>query len=120
MLIHIPGSEVSKNFESLRLLLAKNPHVTSVSLSVAGLTGQMATFRFIQKKVTSVGEPMNIMSVSFDFFKTAGIPVIRGREFTRDRANDTLLGVILNETAVSRLGFTNETVLGKRSRSVKF
>jgi putative ABC transport system permease protein len=113
MLIHIPGSEVSKNFESLHELLSKNPHVTGVSLSGGRLDGSNGDVPIYTQKSYPVGEPMNIMSVSFDFFKTAGIPVIRGREFTRERAYDTLLGVILNESAVKRLGFTNEKAMGK-------
>jgi putative ABC transport system permease protein len=114
MLIHIPGSEVTNNFESLRVLLSKNPNVSSVSLGGGRLDGTNGDVPIFTEKSYPVGEPMNIMSVSFDFFRTAGIPVIRGREFTRDRAYDTLLGVILNETAVKRLGFTNETALGKQ------
>jgi putative ABC transport system permease protein len=114
MLIHIPGSEVAKNFDPLSMRLSKNPNVTSVSLGGGRFDGTNGDVPIYTQNSFPVGEPMNIMSVSFDFFKTAGIPIIRGREFTRERAFDTLLGVILNETAVRRLGFTNETAIGKQ------
>ncbi len=114
MLIHIPGSEVEKNFEALRIRLSKNPDITGVSLGGGRLNGSNGDVPIYTQNSYPVGEPMNIMSVSFDFFKTAGIPVIRGKEFTRENAYDTLRGVILNESAARRLGFTPESAIGKQ------
>ncbi len=114
MLIHIPGTEVSKNFEPLRDRLSKNPNVTGVSLGGGRLNGTNGDVPIYTQNNYPVGEPMNIMSVTFDFFKTAGIPIVRGKEFTRERAYDTLRGVILNESAARQLGFTQEAAIGKQ------
>jgi putative ABC transport system permease protein len=112
MLIHIPGTEVAKNFDALRVRLSKNPVVTSVSLGGGRLNGSNGDVPIYTQKSFPIGEPMNIMSVSFDFFKTAGIPVILGKEFTREHDYDTLRGVILNESAARRLGFTPGSAIG--------
>jgi putative ABC transport system permease protein len=53
----------------------------------------------------TVGMPHN--RVEHDFFKTYGMTIIAGRDFSFDIPTDAAEAFILNETAVKRLGFKN-------------
>ncbi len=56
----------------------------------------------------------------FDYVETLGLKIIAGRNFSRDFATDKTQAVLLNETAVKMLGWTNEEVLGKTIRNTMF
>jgi putative ABC transport system permease protein len=47
------------------------------------------------------------MYIDYNFLKTMGIQVIKGREFSQDFGSDLTQSVILNETAVRELGITD-------------
>ncbi|MCK7476787.1 MAG: hypothetical protein M0C28_03915 [Candidatus Moduliflexus flocculans] len=51
--------------------------------------------------------------VEQDFFKTYGMTIVAGRDFSEDIPTDAAEAFILNETAVRRLGFKSpEAALG--------
>jgi putative ABC transport system permease protein len=54
----------------------------------------------------------NIYHVDYDYLRTLGIHIIKGRNFSKDFATDSD-GVVINETAVNELGWTNDNAVGK-------
>jgi putative ABC transport system permease protein len=60
-----------------------------------------------------LGQTTNYYSVSADYFKAMGIPLIRGRLFTERDATNSLLVAIINETMARNL-FPDEDPIGKR------
>jgi putative ABC transport system permease protein len=54
----------------------------------------------------------NIYHVDYDYLRTLGIHIIKGRNFSKDFATDSD-GVVINETAVHELGWTNDNAVGK-------
>ncbi len=116
MLIHMPGNEVARYFGPLRDRLDRDPYVVNTSLAGGKLDGNTGDVPIYTENTSPAAQPMNIFSVSFDFFKTAGIPVLKGREFSYGNAYDSLQGVILNESAVRAIGWRPETAMGKRIR----
>ncbi len=116
LLIHMPGEELARKFEFLRNKFSQNPDVADVSIAGGRFDGSNGSVPIFTETTSPLGEPMSIFSVAMDFFKTAGIPVLRGKEFTNEEAYDTLSGVILNESAVNALGWKPETAIGKRIR----
>ena len=56
---------------------------------------------------------MQTVWTDFDFIETMGFELAAGRSFSREHASDASLAFILNEAAVQRLGWTNETAIGK-------
>jgi len=56
-----------------------------------------------EKVRNTVGMPHN--RVEHDFFKTYGMTIVAGRDFSVDIPSDATEAFILNETAVQRLGF---------------
>ncbi|MFZ5939073.1 MAG: FtsX-like permease family protein [Bacteroidota bacterium] len=55
--------------------------------------------------------------VRYEFLETFDIPVVAGRGFSRDFPADTANAIMINETMVKNLGWTNESAIGKRIRS---
>jgi putative ABC transport system permease protein len=54
----------------------------------------------------------NIYHVDYDYLRTLGIRVIKGRNFSKDFSTDSA-GVVINEAAVRELGWTNDNAIGK-------
>lgn len=55
--------------------------------------------------------------VRYDFIETFDIPVVEGRAFSRNFPADTSEAVMINESMVRHLGWTNEEAIGKGIRS---
>jgi len=55
----------------------------------------------------------NIYHVDYDYLRTLGIHILRGRNFSKDFATDSASGVVINEAAVRELGWTNDNAVGK-------
>jgi putative ABC transport system permease protein len=55
--------------------------------------------------------------VRYDFIETFSIPVVEGRAFSRDFPSDTSEAIMINESMVRHLGWTNEEAIGKAIRS---
>jgi putative ABC transport system permease protein len=55
---------------------------------------------------------VNFAVVDHDFIKSLGIKMVNGRDFQEDMPSDTLLGVIVNETFVKRMAWTEP--IGKK------
>lgn len=54
--------------------------------------------------------------VRYDFIETFDIQVVTGRAFSRDFASDTSSAIMINESMVKHLGWTNEEAIGKKIR----
>ncbi|MFC2121791.1 ABC transporter permease, partial [Bacteroidota bacterium] len=52
--------------------------------------------------------------VRFDFIETFDIEVVEGRAFSTDYPSDSTEAIMINETMVANLGWTNEEAIGKR------
>jgi len=55
----------------------------------------------------------NIYHVDYDYLRTLGIQILKGRNFSKEFATDSLAGVVINEAAVRELGWTNDNAVGK-------
>ena len=55
---------------------------------------------------------INFAIVDHDFIEALGINIVQGREFGEDMPSDTLSGVVVNETFVKRMGWSDP--IGKR------
>ena len=54
--------------------------------------------------------------VRYDFIETFNIQVVQGRSFSRDFPSDTSEAIMINESMVKHLGWTNEEAIGKAVR----
>jgi len=65
----------------------------------------IAMFQHFQDKEVRV--QVEAMYVDFNFLETMGIKLVEGRSFSTEFGSDPMLSVILNETAVKKLGIEN-------------
>lgn len=113
LLLRMNGADMTKNLRALKLGLMQNPEVSDVSVGGGRMDGDNGNVSIVTETIPD-GTPMPIDAATFDFFKTIGIEVLAGREFTETRPSDTLRGVIINELAAKQLGWTPEQALGKK------
>jgi putative ABC transport system permease protein len=85
--------------------IKSNPNVIMAAGVMEGLPmrGSMSTMHpHFQDKTLKVN--VEGLAVDYNFLQTMGIEILEGREFSLDFGSDLNLSVILNETAVKRLG----------------
>src|SRR5215471_339508 len=54
----------------------------------------------------------NIFHVDYDYLRTLGIHLLKGRNFSKDFSTDSST-IVINEAAVRELGWTNDNAVGK-------
>jgi predicted permease len=101
-------------FERVEDALAALPGVTSVSASTVGLIGGSNWNNGVAVQGFDAGPDTNITSsfslIGPDFFKTLGIPLIAGREFTRADAQGAPKVAIVNEAFVRKFNLGDRAV----------
>lgn len=108
---------ISDRFEAFRTELMSDPGVRNATRSSRIPTGRLLDALGSRIRKTDTLAPMNaeikFVSTDHEFVPTYGIKVVAGRGFSRDYGTDTA-AFLLNEAAVSALGFTsNEDVIGR-------
>jgi putative ABC transport system permease protein len=106
-------------YSDLKKRLESSPGVQSASSIVPlPLSGDrfMITFQIEGREVARKDEPAaDIFFTGIDYFRTMGIPIVKGRDFTeRDRHGAPRVAIVTEEFA--RQYFPNEDPLGKRIR----
>lgn len=109
--------QVVDHYESLKDKLTGLPGVTaaSISSSIPGRSNHL-----FPTKIENIGNEMQEFQsdtyfVDYDFLKQFQISVIAGRAFSKEFATDLREAILINETAVKSLGFSDPSqVIGKR------
>ncbi|WP_049974530.1 ABC transporter permease [Azospirillum sp. B4] len=106
--------------DTLADTLRRDPRIAVVSAAATIPGGQMEMSAGIHRTGEGADEPivMRQDAVDYDYFAALGIPLAAGRVFDRQRPGDILApggghavrhtSVILNQTAVRRLGYTTD------------
>ena len=113
------SDEMLEKYESLKTTLLQNPGITNVGLSSRVPSGRLLDS---QGARAEVGDEMKQISfriadvhTDHDFLKTLNIPVIAGRDFDANIASDSTEAFIINEAAVSAIGWqSNDEAIGKK------
>jgi putative ABC transport system permease protein len=84
------------------------PDVLAASGTVEGLPIKAFNgFLVTHFQDKSVKVPVQSLSVDYNFLRTMGINLIKGRDFSEEFVSDMSKAAILNETAVKQLGITD-------------
>ncbi len=101
---------LNDNANAFKNEVLKIPGVTSATLSsylpVSNSSRSDNTFSKDAVMTTTNGFDMQNWYVDYDYIKTLGMQIIKGRNFSRDYGGDSS-AVIINETAAKILGYTN-------------
>ncbi len=108
-------NDIRSKILSFKNEMRSNPQVLAVSTSQAVPGGGISFNLFtIESKNGYVDKGVDVYAVDEDYFKTLGIKIVKGRNFSG--LSDTLRSIIVNENMVKEFGW-GENALGKR---VKF
>lgn len=104
-------------YEAFRNEIMRNVAIRDVSRSSRVPTGRLLDSQGaqVQKGDSMASTDVTIKNVraDYDFFNTYEIPLVSGRNFSREVKSDDSLAFILNETAVSMIGWANDEAVGK-------
>ncbi len=110
-----------RDFDVFKARLSQSPHIQRVTRSVL-MPGRMSSANVMpvfptrladQSEDDMIGIPA--LFVSADFEETLGLNLIAGRPFSSVLTDDSLNAVIMNRSAVERLGLTTpEEIVGRR------
>lgn len=95
------------NIDALKTSLESFPEVKSVSVSSYLPTPSSSNTNVFLKGLVPTQDNQVLMTnwtIDYEYLETMGMEVIRGRNFSRDFATDSM-GIILNESAVKEFGF---------------
>ena len=102
-----------QKYPVLKQVLLENPnikYVTSTNTPVGEGSGKLIFNVETDQGMAQRG--VNFAVVDHDFVKALGIKIIKGRDFQQDMPSDTLTGVVVNETFVKRMSWTEP--IGKK------
>ncbi len=117
-IVLIPADQpIKQNWEAIKQELLNNPRILSATLSKRAPSGRLLDAPGFSIEINGelVESPFTMPHnrVEHDFFKTYGMKIVAGRDFSIDHPTDKDEAFILNETAVRRLGFKSpEEALG--------
>ncbi|MTI40741.1 ABC transporter permease [Fulvivirga lutimaris] len=112
-LLQMPGETLQRYFEPLKERLLQIPEVKGASIGGGRMDGDTGSGPV---SAEGIEEPvrMDINAVGDDFFKTIGVDMIAGREFSQTNAYDSANGIVINEQVAKAFGWTPEEALGKK------
>jgi len=109
-IVMIPADNVVKrDWQIFKQRLVSSPHILYATLSKRAPTGRLldapgfVTEVYGERRQSTIFMPHN--RVEHDFFKTYGMEIIAGRDFSIEHSTDATEAFILNKTAVERLGW---------------
>ena len=109
------GGELKKKAAQFKQELLKQASIEAASTTTATLVDVANESDVAWEGQT--GKPdffVTQMNVDPDFLATVGMKLARGRNFQPKAATDTNQTYMVNETAARRMGYTNQTAIGKR------
>ncbi|PWK26147.1 ABC-type antimicrobial peptide transport system permease subunit [Arcicella aurantiaca] len=122
-LISISWTEdIDKHHEAIRNELVSSGAATSITKSNSEPTQIWSNNRGWEWKGSQPNDKGVIFSTiatSYDYVKTMGIKMIAGRDFSEEFASDSL-GVILNESAVKRMGLDKKGIANAIGETLKW
>jgi putative ABC transport system permease protein len=115
--IGLTNRNMIRTYPVFKQKLLDNPNIKSIaSTSTPMGVGSGKNLLSVESEEGMVERGINLAVVDHDFIETLGIKMVKGRDFQSDIPGDTLNGVIVNETFVKRMNWTEP--LGKRVETI--
>jgi putative ABC transport system permease protein len=114
IILPIQTTEANVNFNALRNELLNNNQVSHVARggTYPGIESITSMLFYAEGKQAIDNVDIQTAYTEDGYLETLGIEIIEGRGFDVDFKND-IDELVLNETAVSQLGYTNDNAVGK-------
>ncbi len=111
------SSDVDERYETFYHELTKAPSIVNASRSSIIPTERLLDYQgtAVQQgdslKATDIA--MKDVRIDHEFFDSYQIPLVSGRNFSKDIKTDDSLSFIINETAAAMVGWSNEEAIGQ-------
>ena len=113
----LPGTsmEMREKYEPFRTELLSNPSIINAAASSRVPPERLRSSLGTRPEgiPEDQREGMQTIWTDFDFIETMKLELASGRSFSREHGTDAGSAFILNETAVKKIGWTNESAIGK-------
>ncbi len=106
--ISIHDDEERNKIETLKNLFRQNPNIINLA-ATSGLTGG-SDIQFKQRALGPSGEldiQMRIGFIDFNYIETMEMQLAYGRSFSPDFSTDSIEAVVINETALKEIGWSD-------------
>jgi len=117
LLVQIMGNEkIRDHIETVKNELLKIPQITSAA-AANRMPGEQTTNLFVTVETGSgnmVPTAINTNFVDHDYLSAFEIPLLAGRNFSREFAADDTTAFIINESAMRHLGLKLESAIGRK------
>lgn len=111
--LQLSGAQMVRKYPVLKTALLENTGIKFVSSTNTAVGGGSSKVIFnVETDQGMAQRGVNFAVVDHDFVKSLGIKIINGRDFQEDMPSDTLQSVLVNETFVKRMGWTEP--IGKK------
>lgn len=111
------GTPLTVWYERFRDRVLQNPDVIEVTAAEDVLGAKYQTGSFIPEgALESNMQQIPLLEVIWDFIETFDMKMVAGRSFSREFPTDKTQGIIINESASGRFGWSPEEAIGKRLR----
>ncbi|HMG91891.1 MAG TPA: ABC transporter permease [Chryseolinea sp.] len=116
-LVMIPLRDAQlRNYETTKREFANHPGVVSTTVGF-GIPGDLIAGDEIIDPEKNKTVPVNLFCIDHDYIQTMGMTMVSGREFSKEIPTDTSEAFIINETALSVMGYKSpEDAIGKPLR----
>lgn len=111
--LQLNNRQMIRKYPLLKQMLLENEdirYVTSTNTPMGEGSGKLVFNVETDQGMSQRG--INFSVVDHDFIETLGIRIVQGRDFQQDMPSDTLNGVLVNETFVKRMGWSDP--IGKK------
>ncbi len=111
MVINFGGDQnITQHYQLVKDELSRIPGVKSITAS-SNVPGDLNSggwsMDFVKKTGDTLHTEMPVYLADFNFMKQYNIPMVAGRAFSPGFAADTISSMLINETALAKLGFNN-------------
>lgn len=115
LIFPIQSIESSDHLKALKNELANDPEVVSSAKgsTYPGIENIQGMLFYGEGKSAVENIELSTASIESDYIKTLGIQLLRGRGFSEEFKADSN-AVVLNETALTKLGYTLDNAVGKK------
>jgi putative ABC transport system permease protein len=102
-------SLMTQRYKTYKNRLSQNPDIVMVSAAYNVPPGEINNYSRVRppEMTEEEGGTLGLVAVDYNYFKTIGAKIIKGRDFSEKNASDANNTCILNEAAVKKLKLEN-------------
>ncbi len=114
VVLEMQDSTFRSKAETMKQELLQDPNILGVS-NATGIPGQINWIQVVrvEKEDAMVENALILAQVDYDYAKTIGLEIVKGRDFDKNMGTDKEEAVLINETCAKEMGWLDNPI-GKK------